>query len=415
MKILLISEYFPPRIFGGGEISAWLIAKNLAKEGLDVSVLTSYFKNLKKFEIKDGIKIYRRLKTGENPVSGIENLKRAFIFPNSLRKELLRLDKRENFDIIHCMNINSIFAVKVKKKIKKPFIAHINAPNLFCPRGIKFTEKICKEKCSLFKFISCYSRYGNISRVERKFYLRYNPFFILFVYYRFLHRKKILSEIDHFIPISSYMKNLLLEEGIPEEKISIVPNPLELDKFLNLKIEHHSPPRILYLGAYEEFKGPQVLLEALSRLNLEFEANFYGSGSLREKLKREIKTLNLNNVHIHDGVRYSEIPKIYQEHDIVVFPSLVPESFGRVAIEAMASGKPVIASRIGGVIDIIKENKNGILVEPGSIEELKNAIEKLIQDSELRNKIGKKGREMAHMYSEDKIAKKIIKVYQKMR
>ncbi len=51
MKILLISEYFPPKIFGGGEISAWLLAKNLAKRGLDVSVLTSYFSGLEKFEI----------------------------------------------------------------------------------------------------------------------------------------------------------------------------------------------------------------------------------------------------------------------------------------------------------------------------------------------------------------------------
>lgn len=198
----------------------------------------------------------------------------------------------------------------------------------------------------------------DISRVKRGFYLRYNPIFLFFVYYRFLCRKKFLREIDHFIPISSYMKNLLLEEGIPDERITIVPNPLELEKFLNLRIEHHSPTRILYLGAYEEFKGPQVLLDALSKLNLEFEANFYGSGSLREKLKRKIKTLNLSNIHIHDEVKYSKIEKIYQESDIVVFPSLVPEAFGRIAIESMAAGKPVIASRIGGIIDIIEDGRN---------------------------------------------------------
>ena len=58
MKVLLISEYFPPKTMGGGEISAYLLAKNLAKR-MDVSVLTSYFPGLKRFEIKDNIKIYR--------------------------------------------------------------------------------------------------------------------------------------------------------------------------------------------------------------------------------------------------------------------------------------------------------------------------------------------------------------------
>jgi len=231
-------------------------------------------------------------------------MKRAFTFPNSLQKELVKLDQEENFDLIHCMNINSIFAAKVKEKLNKPFLAHVNAPNLFCPRGTKFKEEPCQEKCTFFKFLSCHFQYGKISKLESKWYLHYNPFFLSLIYYRYQHRKNYLPKFDRFLPISSYMKKLLLQEGIPEEKTTIIPNPVELEKFLQLEPKRNKVPKVLYLGSYEKFKGPQILLKALTQLNLKFEANFYGSGSLKKELKD--KSSHLNNIHIHDKVDYSK-------------------------------------------------------------------------------------------------------------
>ena len=76
MNLLFISEYFPPKIMGGGEINLNLLAKNLVKEGVTVSVLTSYHKGLKKYEEVAGVKVYRKLKTGDNPHTILNNLKR---------------------------------------------------------------------------------------------------------------------------------------------------------------------------------------------------------------------------------------------------------------------------------------------------------------------------------------------------
>lgn len=420
LKILLVSEYFPPKIFGGGEISAWLLAKNLAKEkGIEVSILTSYFPQLKKFEVEDGVKIYRKLKTGKNPKSFFSNLRRAFLFPHSTKEELIKLNKEENFDIIHCMNTTSMLgASKVKSIIKKPIIAHINSLSLFCPIGTLLRgETPCNEKCSLLKFSKCFLKSGNISKVEKKGYLQYNPIFILYVYFRFKRRKNTLKKMDFFIAISNFMKHLLLREGISEEKIVVVPNLVNLEKFLSLESkEQYKIPKILYLGSYEKFKGPQILLEALRDLTGKFKCNFYGSGSLKKELKEFVEKSSLERrVKINDEVPYPEIPKLYQEHDLIVFPSIWPEPFGRVAIEAMAAGKAIIASRTGGIVDIIEDKENGFLFQSGNEKELRNLIEVLLKDQNLRSKFEKRSKVLVKKYSEEKLSDKLVKIYEKIK
>ena len=86
MKVLMISEYYPPFGKGGGEISAYLLAKELAKTKNKVHVLTSHFPGLKKKETKDKIIIHRLLKTGQNSSSILGNLERSLFFNKSLLK-----------------------------------------------------------------------------------------------------------------------------------------------------------------------------------------------------------------------------------------------------------------------------------------------------------------------------------------
>jgi len=415
LKVLLISEYFPPKVFGGGEISAWLLAKNLAKEGLDVSVLTSHFPELKKFEVKDKVKIYRNLKTGENPEGFLSNFKRAFLFPSSTKKELINLDKKESFDLIHCFNINSIIGTsQAKEKINKPIIMHINSLVLFCPLGTLMKRgKICNEKCTFLKFLECFWKEKKISKIKKNF-LTLNPFFATYVYFRFKRRKNSLKKVDFFIAISNFMKNLLLREKISEEKIAVVPNPVELEKFLKLKPRKRKIPKILYLGAYEGFKGPQILLKALKEIKENFRANFYGSGSLEKWMKNFVERNNLSKkIKINEKVSYEKIPSLYEEHDIIVFPSLWSEPFGRVLVEGMASGKVIIASKIGGIPEVVEDRKNGFLFQPGNVSELSQLIKNLLINKNLRLKIGKEGIKTAKKkYSGEVVAKELIKVYE---
>lgn len=256
-------------------------------------------------------------------------------------------------------------------------------------------------------------RFGSVSKMKTPPYLSRNPIFARLVYRNFEMKRAAIRKFDYFMPISTFMKKLLLKEGIAEERIEVVANIVETEKFLSVKSEEHAVPRILYLGPYAEFKGPQILVSALSALKQEYECDMFGKGYFEPKLREMVKETGAN-VRINPEAPYDDVPRIYQEHDVLVFPSLVSEAFGRVAIEAMAAGKPVIASRIGGVTDIVDDAKTGFLVKPGDMEELRAALEKLLADPGLRKEMGAQGRKkVEERFKADAIIKKILGVYQK--
>jgi len=96
--------------------------------------------------------------------------------------------------------------------------------------------------------------------------------------------------------------------------------------------------------------------------------------------------------------------------DVFVLPSL-NEGMGRVLVEAMASGKPIVASNVGGIPDLVKDGQNGFLVGPGDVNGLSLAMKKLIADEELRVKMGAKGRAMAQSYGVEEMIGKIDDLY----
>jgi len=373
----MISEYFPPKAMGGGEISAFLLAKDLVKSNVKVHILTSYFPGLKKEETVDGVIIHRRLKTG-SPKSISGNVKRVFHFEKSLSKELKTLQKEEKYDIIHCMNTNSIVAVKIKNLIKKPFVMHVNGPVPFCPKGtLMYKDKeICTRECTRRTFLDCYLNSKTFGKTGKNPLIKYNPLTVVHLRKRFEIFQKLLPLFDYYMPISTYMQQRLVMSGIERKKTKVIYNILELEKFLKLKQPKNKIKQMLYVGTYIKSKGPQIVIEALKRVEEPYEANFYGEGVLKQELIEKSKGLNIK---INNKIPYSKIPEVIQKHDIVIVPSLIGEAFGRVALEACAAGKTVIASNIGGIPDIVEDGKTGFLFEAGNVNELKKVLESVLK------------------------------------
>jgi glycosyltransferase involved in cell wall biosynthesis len=320
--------------------------------------------------------------------------------------------------VIHSLNITSLAGVSgAKKAINKPCVAHINSPTPFCPRGLLLKgDKVCDEpSCDYRAFKRCMSSHGSVSRMNTPAYLRYNPLFKYLVYRNYQKRKDALGNFDGYVPISSFIKKLLVRGGIPEEKIEVIPNIVETEKFFRLPMERHAVPRILYLGQYSGYKGPQVLLSALKGLGEKYECGFYGKGPMKEDMMRFVKENGLSTVSINDEVPQSQVGELYGKYDLVVFPSLVAEAFGRVPVEALASGKPVCASRIGGVTDIVDEGKNGLFFAPGDYAGLRDALRKLITDPMLREEMGADGRrKVARNFTAEAVTEKVISLYKKL-
>ena len=371
MKILFISEYYPPKIKGGGEINLSTLVTTLAKAGHTITVLTSYFPGLPAAEEQEGIKIYRRLKTGENPGSIRSNLTRSLLFPFSVKRETKKIVPEINPDVIHFIG-TSIIAAPTLKSLNKPLFATIESYPTLCPKGDRWYhgKEECKIVCSLRKFASCQKDSDEIGKMKNKWYLKYNLFFLAYTYYYYKKMNKALSYCT-LLSISGYVQQLLLQQNHHSQ---VIPNILDLHPFSWAKRKDKPKKedrkvRILYLGSLLKSKGPQILLEALKGINC--RCDLYGEGNLKPELQNIIEKNELD-AEIHPPVPYEKIPKLYADTDIVVFPSIWPEPFGRIAIESMAAGKVIIASNIGAIPEIVGEK--GIVVSPGDVQELRAAI-----------------------------------------
>ncbi len=402
IKVLLVTEYFPPIVYGGGEISAYLLAKNLSKT-LDISVLTSKSEGLRYFEEKDKIKIYRRLKSGDAK-SILGNFKRKRNFQKSLKKEITELDKKQNFDVIHFLNTTSIPNFKVNKRT----IATINNYTSFCPKSNMFykEKEVCKG-AGFFKCCFCIFSSEYIGKLKMPFYLRFNKLFWAFAYSSYINSNRNLKNIDKFVAVSGYVKELLLSNKIKNENIKVIPNLLEIKKPKREFQIKEKNILISSFGVLEKIKGIDLLIKAFNKTK---DANLliFGDGSQKSYLEK----IANKNVKFYGNVDYSYIPSIYKKSDIIVLPSLWPEPLSRILIEAAYYGKPIIATSVGGNNDAVINRRNGFIVN--SEEEMAEKLQILVSDKSLRNKMGKESRKIfKEKFDNKKNIKKIIQLYKK--
>lgn len=178
----------------------------------------------------------------------------------------------------------------------------------------------------------------------------------------------------------------------PDSRYQIIYNGIDLDKFKVLKKANETHPFrendetiLMCVARFDPRKGIHTLIEAVSLLKKDkyrFKLILVGDGSLKLELKNLTDRLQLNKEVLFVGYR-NDIPAILRTADIFVLPSL-EEGFGNVVVEAMASSVPVIASNIGGLSEIINDEKNGLLFETQNSQSLYEKIKKLIDDPLLR-------------------------------
>jgi len=231
----------------------------------------------------------------------------------------------------------------------------------------------------------------------------------------------ILREADQVITVSRFNAKILLSLGVSPCKLHVVPNgynerlfkPMPMDvmrKRLGLPV---SKKILLSVGNLVYVKGHIYLVEAM-RFVLK-ERNdviliIVGSGPLRENLERRVKKLGLNDKIMFVGGRpHEEIPLWMNACDMLILPSLC-EGFPTVIPEAMACGKPVVASNVGGIPEILSSNELGILVPPKDPKSLAWAIIKAVNTKWNRDVI----LHYSKKYSWSKLVKSILQVYQRI-
>jgi glycosyltransferase involved in cell wall biosynthesis len=206
-----------------------------------------------------------------------------------------------------------------------------------------------------------------------------------------------LSVADIIITNSKYSQREIVSLGIDSASVHVLPPGIDREK---LKIIPQTDKRekfqILCVANYLPGKGLINLIEAFSQINRkEFTLHLVGnpqkSANYFQKLKKLVQQLNLNkDVFFHNGSDKYNLYKLYFQANIFVLPTL-KETFGIVLIEAMYYGLPIITTNVAAIPELITDGENGLLVPPANSPALAEALSKLIENPELRKKMGEMG------------------------
>jgi len=214
--------------------------------------------------------------------------------------------------------------------------------------------------------------------------------------------------VDRLIAPSEFVKKKFAEWGRGAGKITVVPHFIDA-AFYEPDLE--PGPEIIYVGALSEEKGIGTLVAAMERVP-EARLKVVGGGPLEKRLKEYVKAAALKNVEFVGQVKRHDALAMVAASRFVVIPSLSFETFGLAAIEAAALGKAVIASDIGALPENVVAGETGLLVPPGDIVALANAIRELGKNEPQIRRMGFVGRERAlKLYNPADHYRKIMEIY----
>ncbi len=231
-------------------------------------------------------------------------------------------------------------------------------------------------------------------------------------------------QVDCFICASEAIRQMLVGDGVPPGRTVTVHEGIDIERVeraepANLHGEFwlpHHAPLVGNVAALVPHKGQRHLVEAAHLVVQQVpDARFIiaGEGELRPQLERQIKEHRLEKHCILAGFR-PDVLSVHKAFDIFVMSS-VTEGLGTSLLDAMAAAKPIIATRTGGIPEVVTDGKTGILVEPRDHVAMADAIVRLLKDETLRRQMGEAGRARARsLFSAERMVQNTLKVYERV-
>jgi glycosyltransferase involved in cell wall biosynthesis len=211
-----------------------------------------------------------------------------------------------------------------------------------------------------------------------------------------LTERIVLTQPGPILTVSEWMRDHLVRRGIPLSRVQIIYNGVRADRFRPDAPARHSlggtpdAPVILFSGRPTLLKGAGVLIEAMPLVWKAFPQAFFAfAGGSPDEVRAHFVRRNvpLERIGLLGRLAYDELPGVYASADIAVAPTFA-DNIPFWILEAMASGVPTVASRVGGIPEIIEDGETGMLVPPGSARALADALIALLRDPERRKSIG---------------------------
>jgi len=405
MKILMVQTFFYYR--GGDSAYMFNLTKLLEENGHEVvhfamehpqnlpSPYSKYFVS----EID-----FPTLLAERSLSAGWKVLTRS-IFSREAREKITTLIEDTKPDIAHFHNIHGHLTTSIVKPLvdrEIPIVWTLHDYRQVCPNTSFLSHgKIC-EKCLPNKF------YNVLIHRCKKDSLPASFVAMVSMYYE--RMMKIHKKVSHFITPSEFLRSKLIAGRFPPEKITTIPNFVDLDDFRDLGEGDY----FLYVGRLLFEKGVDLLIEAVAGLE-GGKLKIVGEGPAENDLKALAEKLGADNVEFLGYKSGDELGELIGQAQFIVLPSRVYENLPLAVMEAFASSKPVVATELGGIPEMVEDGINGFLFPNGDVGALREKLKILVRDSNLRAEMGAKAREKAErLYNREKHYREVIEVYREV-
>jgi glycosyltransferase involved in cell wall biosynthesis len=414
MRILMVTQFYSPTI-GGQERVVEDLSRELTARGHHVAVATLQHGDLPPVSDVSGVRVYRIRSTSARFFPGYVDPTRPHAPPAvdpRAAAELRRVTRLEQPDIVHGHDWLIHSFLPLKRRNGPGLVVTLHDQSLVCANKRLIRKGEACTGPGPAKCLSCSASHyglakgsaitvGNwvMSALERELVDMFLPVSqVVADAARLTGRDDRHRVIPNFLPTngSSTAEGATLP-GLPSKFILFV-GDVARDKGVGVLLEAHSrledPPPLILIGRIVE---PEILTAA-------FGPERMSSAAL---LAAPIGSVRAVGPQPHDVVLDA-----FRRCTATVVPSLMREAFGLVALEAMSAGRPVIASNIGGLPDIIRDDKDGILVEPGDVEGLRAALVRVITDAALRSRLRAAAKRRAAKFAADLIVPAVEDAYE---
>jgi glycosyltransferase involved in cell wall biosynthesis len=400
VRILLVSQFFAP-VTGGEERIVEDLATELTRRGHDVAIATTTATTPE----MNGPRIHRvRPLIGRLGFLHSDDARRhvpPVADPEAVR-DLRRIIALERPQVVHAHNW-LVYSAIAAAEPGTPVVLTLHDYGLVCANKRMTRRNVACDGPGPVKCITCSVRhYGALKGAITSAALR-------------LGQRSVLGGVDMFLPVSRAVaeRSRLPQAGLPFE---VIPN------FMSRPTERPAPPAsdaggpaglppgdfIAFAGDITYDKGVEALLRAHALLDSPPPLVLAGRVLMPEdRLARP-------GVRVLGPRTHREVIDIFRRSLAVVVPSLWSEPFGLVSLEAMATGTPVVASRVGGIVEIVDDDETGILTRPGDEHEIAGALARLIGSPTLRARMGQAAMLRAADFRADVIVPRIEAVYRRL-
>ncbi|WP_276253166.1 glycosyltransferase family 4 protein [Halomontanus rarus] len=367
MKILYVNRT-PIWKPNGAERSSLNIARQIANKNHEVECLfcvrdPNYTNQLK----SSPIKVHTIYCDGDDIFSGNSKM-RTWIENNG-----------EKYDVIHSLNSAAhVAATEAKISSNSPLKIGTVRDYLWLCRGggmCQFKQGCIEGDGSHIKQATCTKKMSN-----SKYPI---PAFLAKTFKWKKQEGRIFSaitDLDYIVSVSDFISDTLVTNGANQKNITTIYNSVNENAY-NSNPQTNSSTSLLFVGSFTPQKGIQELIQAIPLTSSNPELKLVGDGYLFKKTKKMVNDLGLKkDVTFTGRIAHKEVRKEYANASVVIYPSLWPEPFGRITIEAMASSTPLIAGSNGAIPEVVREWDGGLLVNPAKPDRLAKAIDHVVRN-----------------------------------